>query len=211
MANNRDTVFIKQNIFGKCVDLFAGSLCSITCLFMIASIIDHLSQKQFFIAGIYSIFFVILIVAAYISVVHLNQKVGFSPDGIILLRGNSVRTWEYENIDWLACRYGEAQLPHAGTGRFLGRLFFKPIMEGVIFCYRGKIINLSTFSGKEFRRLARFHIEPRKMITFIQARKLLSETSRLAKINYKMSYNPYGVLLAVVLVLGVFFFVLMRA
>ena len=211
MAENRDEIFIEQNIFGKCLDLFILSLSIMACLFLVSSVIDFLSQKQFCIAAVYIILLVAFIVLAYISVVCLNQKIGFSPHGIILLRRNKTRIWEYDDIDWLACTYGEAELPYNKLGRFLGRLFFKPVMDGVIFRCRGEIINLSIFSGKEFRRLAHIHIEPQKMITFIQAQKRMSEKSRLAKMNYRMSYNPYCVSLVIILGLGFFLFVIVKS
>lgn len=208
MTNTKDIIFIKQNIIGRCADLFLLLISFFACIFMLFPVIDALIQKEFVIAIVFILFFLLFLFFAYRAIIDMNRKVGFSPNAIILKCRNRTRMWGYEEIDWLACEYGEVELPYNSFGRILGRLFFKPIMEGVIFCCHGKIFNLTLFSGSEFRKLAKIHFEPNKIITHIQAKKLLSEKSRFAKLNYKMSYNPYCILLVILLAIGAYLFVL---
>ncbi|MCX5849345.1 MAG: hypothetical protein NTW65_07830 [Deltaproteobacteria bacterium] len=209
MINSKDITFIENNFFAKFLYLLVFLIIGATCLLLLFEIVDELIQKKFSSSIIDVIFFIILLLMAYIDIINFNEKIGFSPDAIILKRRKIKQIWKYDDIDWLSCSFGEVDLPYNKFGQFLGRLFFKPITDMGVgkFCYRGKIFNLSQFSGSEFRKLAETHLEPHKIITHIQAQKLLSEKSHLSRINYKISYNPYYILLAI-LAFGVFLIVL---
>lgn len=211
MTNTKDIIFINKNISARFLYLLVFLTLGAPCLLLLFDIVNDLIQKKFSSAIINVIFIIIFLLMIYINAINFNEKIGFSLDAIILKRRKIKRIWKYDDIDWLSCSFGEVDLPYNKFGQFLGRLFFKPITDVGVgeLCYRGKIFNLSQFSGSEFRKLAETHLEPHKIITHIQAQKLLSEKSHLSRINYKMSYNPYYILLEI-LAFGIFLIVIMR-